>query len=111
MSTTKTEIIRLNDSIDAKDKIIEEQQVRVSTFDVSVDDTEQYSRRANVRIQGIRDMGAGEEARAKVLQVFNETMKMRPPLSDKDVERCHRLGLKYLCTFSLSTQALSPPFV
>ena len=74
MSMTKTEISRLNDSIDAKDKIIEEQQVRVSKFDVGVNVTEQYSRRTNVRIQG------------------NETMKMHPPLSDKDVERCHRLG-------------------
>ena len=47
---------------------------------------------ANVRVQGIHDMGAGEEARDKVLQVINETMKMRPLLSDKDVERNHRLG-------------------
>ncbi|KAI0214971.1 hypothetical protein LSAT2_032982, partial [Lamellibrachia satsuma] len=88
----KTEITRLNGSIDAKDKIIEELQVRVSKLEVSVDDTEQYSRRADVRIQGIHDTGTGEEARGKVLHVINETMKMHPPLSDKDVKRCHRLG-------------------
>ena len=92
ISMTKTEVSRLNDTIDAKDKIIEEQQVRVGKFDVNVNVTEQYSRRANVRIQGIHDTGAGEEARAMVRQVINETMEMRPPLSDKDVERCHRLG-------------------
>ena len=85
----KTEITRLNYSIDAKDKIIEELQVRVRKLEASVDDTEQYSRRANVRIH---DTDTGEEARVKVLQVINETMKMRPPLSDKDVKRCHRLG-------------------
>ena len=52
---------------------------RSGLVDVSVDDTEQYRRRANVRIQGIHDTGVGKDARAKVLQVvINETMKMRP---------------------------------
>ena len=72
MRAPKTEITRLT----AKNKIIEELQVRVSKLEVSVDDTEQYSRRANVRIQGIHDTGASEDARATVLQVINETMKM-----------------------------------
>ena len=55
-------------------------------------DTEQNSRRAKVRMSGILDMGAAEDAHAKVLQVIKENMKMRPPLSDKDVERRHWLG-------------------
>ena len=52
-------------------------KVMVSKLEAGVDDTEQYSRRANVRLQGIHDIGTGEEARVKVLQVINETMKMR----------------------------------
>ena len=71
MRTIKTETTRLNDSIDAKDNIIDELQVWVSKLEVIVYDTEQYSRMANVRVQDIYDMGAGEEARDKVLQVIN----------------------------------------
>ena len=47
MRAMKTDITRLNDFTDANDNIVEELRV-------SVDDTEQYSRRANVRIQGIQ---------------------------------------------------------
>ena len=36
--------------------------------------------------------GAGEDACAKVLDVINSTMLLRPPLTDVDIERCHRLG-------------------
>ena len=33
-----------------------------------------------------------QDARAKVLEIFNQKMKMSPPLSDQDIERYHRLG-------------------
>ena len=88
----KLEITRLYQTIDAKDKLIYELKDRIDKLEVSVDDTEQYSRRANVRIQGIAESGTGEDARAKVLEIFNQKMKMSPPLSDQDIERCHRLG-------------------
>ena len=58
----------------------------------SLDDTEQYSRRANLRIQGIPDPGAGEDSCAKVLDVINNAMNLQPPLSSNDIERSHRLG-------------------
>ena len=45
-----------------------------------------------ILIHGIFDTGAVEDARAMVSQVINENTKMRPPLSDQDVEPCHRLG-------------------
>ena len=54
MRAMKTEITRLNDTIDlTKDKSIKELQVKVSKLEVSVDDTEQHSLKANIRIQGI----------------------------------------------------------
>ena len=65
MRAMKTEITRLNDSIDAKHNIIEELQVMVSKLEVNMDNIEQYSGRANVRIQGLHDTGADEDARAK----------------------------------------------
>ena len=63
----KLEITRLHQTIDAKDKLIYELKDRVDKLEVSVDDMEQYSRRANLRIQGIAESGTGEDARAKVL--------------------------------------------
>ncbi|KAI0214969.1 hypothetical protein LSAT2_032980, partial [Lamellibrachia satsuma] len=70
----KLEITRLHQTIDAKDKLIYELKDRVDKLEVSVDDTEQYSRRANLRIQGIAESGTGEDARAKVLEIFNQKM-------------------------------------
>ena len=88
----KLEITRLHQTIDAKDKLIYGQKDRIDKLEVSVDDMEQYSRRANLCIQGIPESGTGEDARVKVLEIFNQKMKMSPPLSDQNIERCHRLG-------------------
>ena len=87
----KLEITRLHQTIDAKEKCIYELKDRVDKLEVSVEDTEQYSRRANLRIQGNAESATCEDARAKVLEIFNQK-KMSVPLSDQDIERCHRLG-------------------
>ena len=91
----KLQITRLHQTIDAKDKLIYGLKDRIDKLKLSVDDTEQYSRRANLRIQGIAGSGtsvSSENAHAKVLEIFIQKMKMSPPLSDQDIERCHRLG-------------------
>ena len=71
--------------------MIDDLKARVVKLEDSLDDTEQYSRRANLRIQGIPDPGAGEDSCAKVLDVINNAMKLQPPLSSNDIERSHRL--------------------
>ena len=86
------EVARLHATIDAKDAIINDLKTRVVRLETAVDDTEQYSRRPNLRIQGIAETGAGEDARAKVLTVANTVMKLDPPLQDDDLERRHRIG-------------------
>ena len=96
MRAPMTEITRLT----AKNKIIEELQVMVSKLEVSVDDTEQYSRRANVRIQGKHDTAAGEDVRAKVLQVINETIKMSR-LCPTKTYMLNSMNLKYLLSSSI----------
>ncbi|KAK2159080.1 hypothetical protein NP493_1733g00061 [Ridgeia piscesae] len=53
--------------------------------------SEQYGRRANLRIQGVVESGTGEDVCAKVLEVINSTMLLLPPLNNVDIERCHRL--------------------
>ena len=88
----RTQITRLNETIESKDKVIGDLQARVVKLEDSLDDTEQYSRRANLRMQGIPDPGTGEDACAKVLDVINNAMMFQPPLSTNDIVRSHRLG-------------------
>ena len=73
----------------------------LSTFDAKLltellerqlDAHEQYSRRPNLRIQGIPEDGRGEDVELKVLFVVNEKMGFYPPLRPTDIERSHRLG-------------------
>ena len=88
----RVEITQLRSVVNEKDRVIGELHDRVSVLEASVDPSEQYGRRANLRIQGIVESGAGEDACAKVLDVINSTMLLHPPLTDGDIERCHRLG-------------------
>ena len=85
-------ITQLRSVVDEKDKVIGELHDSVSILEASVDATVQYGRRANLRIHGVVESGTGEDACAKVLEVINSTMLLRPPLNDVDIERCHRLG-------------------
>ena len=87
----RAEITQLRSVVNEKYRVIAELHDRVSVLEASVDASEQYGRRANLRIQGIVEVGAGEDACAKVLDVINSTMLLRPPLTDVDIERCHRL--------------------
>ena len=90
----RAEITQLRSEVNEKDRVIAKLHDRVSVLEASVDASQQYGRRANLRIQGIVESGAGagEDACAKVLDVINSTMLLRPPLTDLDIERCHRLG-------------------
>ena len=88
----RTQITRLNETIESKDKVIGDLKACVVKLEDSLDDTEQCSRRANLRIQGIPDPGAGKDACAKVLDVINNAMMFQPPLSTNDIVRSHRLG-------------------
>ena len=90
----RAEITQLRSEVNEKDRVIAKLHDRVSVVELSVDASEQCGRRANLRIQGIVESGAGagEHACAKVLDVINTTMLLRPPLNDVDIERCHRLG-------------------
>ena len=91
----RAEITQLGSIVNEKDRVIGELYDRVSVLEASVYASEQYGRRANLRIQGIVESGAGagagEDACAKVLDVINSSMLLRPPLTDVDIERCHRL--------------------
>ena len=86
------EITQLRSVVGEKDRVIGELHDMVSMLGASVDATEQYGRRANLRIQVVLESGTGEDVCAKVQEVINSTMLLRPPLNDVDIERRHRLG-------------------
>ena len=60
----RAEITQLRNAVDEKDRIIYELHDRVSVLEASVEASEQYGRRANLRIQGIVESGAGGGRRA-----------------------------------------------
>ena len=87
----RAEITQLRSVLDEEDRVIGELHDRVNVLGASVDASEQYGRRANLRIQGVVESGTGEDVCAKVLEVINSTMLLLPPLNNVDIERCHRL--------------------
>ena len=92
----RAEITQVRSVVDEKDRVIGEVNDRVSMLGASVDATVQYGRRGNLRIQGVVESGTGEDDCAKVLEVINSTMLLRPPLNDVDIERRHRRGARQI---------------
>ena len=73
----------------AKITLLEE---RLTKVEEDLDRCEQYSRRPNLRIQGLSDDVRGEDTERKVLYAINVNMGFKPPLEIDQIERCHRLG-------------------
>ena len=74
-----------------KDEKLDILEKRIQTLEEEVDCQEQYSRRPNLRIQGIPEETNGTTEQ-KVLLLIKETMGFTPPLALTDVERAHRIG-------------------
>ena len=68
----KLKITRLHQTTVAKDKLIYDLKDRVDKLELSVDDTEQYSRRANLRIQGIAESAPGKGVLASARDLHPE---------------------------------------
>ena len=84
-------VTNLTTQLENKEQRITELEKTVALLEVSIDDQQQYSRRANLRFTGIEE-NAGEDTTKKVLQILNETMQLEPPISLDQIERSHRLG-------------------
>ena len=81
----------LKRQITKKDEIIENFEKRVSALEAEQDRQEQYSRRPNLRIEGLAESQEGTTD-DKVLHLINTEMSFEPPLVLEDIERSHRLG-------------------
>lgn len=90
----QTTITRLTDQLRLKDETIAKLESRVNDLELQVDSSEQYTRRANLRIQGIPEVTGWEDTTQKALDIFNGKMKLEPPLETTAIERSHRIGPK-----------------
>ena len=85
-------ITQMSACMEEKEKRIEQLETKVELLEIALDSHEQYSRRADTRINGIGDEAKGETVEDKVLTVINDNMGFHPPIQSVGLEICHRLG-------------------
>ena len=81
----------LKGQLKARDDKVASLEKEVARLNGTIDDLEQHSRRGSIRVFGIPEEGTGNTDE-KLLAVFNQRMKIQPPLSLADIEVSHRLG-------------------
>ena len=79
----------LTKQLATKEQRICDLEKKVVTLEAQVEAVEQYSRRANLRFQGIPDFGDGEDTDSIVVNLINDHA-----LQTSDIERSHRVGPK-----------------
>ena len=84
-------IDKLNKQLEEKDSKIETLEKRCELFERRLDDSEQYSRRTNLRINGIPYNGI-ESAVDSLNIVKEEIVKLGINLADCEFDRAHRVG-------------------
>ena len=87
-------ITNLTTLLNNKDTRINELEQNVHTLESAIDCQEQYSRRQNLRINGIQETGESEDVTTTVLNLVNTTMAIKPQLQHHIIVKCHRLGPK-----------------
>ena len=88
MLTTKLE--QLTEHLVTKDAKIATLETTINKLEIKIDDQEQYSRRANIRIEGIKEDVKGEDIGMKVLHLLNKEMKLNPPLTINSISSTRR---------------------
>ena len=81
----------LTKQLATKEQRITELEKKVATLEGQTDAVEQYSRRANMRFQGIPDSD-GEDS--LIITLINEQINVEPRVQNTDIERSHRVGPK-----------------
>ena len=82
----------LTKELATKEERISELEKKVATLEAQTDAVEQYSRRADLRFQGIPDSGDVEDCDSMIINLINEHMKIEPHVQSNDIERSHRVG-------------------
>ena len=58
----------------------EDLEKKVSTLEAKLDGLEQYSRRANLRFQGLKETAGGEDVEGMIIDIINNDMSVTPQL-------------------------------
>ena len=66
-------------------------QAKVSNLEGELETQQQYTRRPNIRIYGIREPTENDNTDGEVLSL-NDTLKLSPPITLQDIEWSHRVG-------------------
>ena len=77
--------------MEARDARITELETQVVSLETEIDRNEQYKRRQNLRIQGVPETTAGEDATVEVLAIINGSMAVTPPIEEVHIGRSHRI--------------------
>ena len=83
----------MNNTIKKKEGTIIELEQSVKKIENKLDDHKQYRRRNSIRISGIKESeneGIGE----RVLNLFNNRIKLKPPVTAEQIDRVHRTVLR-----------------
>ena len=60
-------------------------------FKERIDDLEQYSRESSIRVYGVSEHTTGSTDQ-KLLHLFNDVLKIAPPIQPENIEVSHRIG-------------------
>ena len=80
----------LTDKLAQKDKEISDLKSQICELQNKYDDVEQYSRKRNLRIDGVEEI-PGENTHELVVDLCNNGMGLNPPISLSDIDNSHRL--------------------
>ena len=83
-------IEQLYKEIEQKENRITDLEKRVVSLELQNDRLEQYSRRSNLRFEGISE--ATPELEKELLRILNDNMKLIPKMQTEEIERAHRIG-------------------
>ena len=74
-----------------RDDTIQNLQSHVQALEIKIDDLEQHGRKGSIRVFGLPEDSPGT-LEDKLLSLFNDNVKVVPPLTLNDIEVAHRLG-------------------
>ena len=84
-------VVKLHADPKSCDDTIAHLKTENSLMQERIDDLEQYSRKASIRVFGIPESTQGSTD-DKLLQLYNTVMEVDPPVSIEDIEISHRIG-------------------
>ena len=84
-------LVTLHKDLKARDEKIAHLTEENKVLKEQIDDLEQYSRKPSIRVYGVSEQTAGSTDQ-KLLELFNNVLKITPPIQPDEIEVSHRIG-------------------